>query len=442
VALAGLVTGCWAIALVTASRASVLAPHGLGHFPDWMAGPLHGALRLGHLTRDDLRLDFSLTVAAMYVCFLVAIACARALRPRWIVAAVLLAYAAAFLTPPLMLTDVFNYLNYGRMDAVHHLNPYVHVPAVEPVHDPTFRLSNWHHLRSPYGPLFTLITMAIAPLGVAAGFWILKVVVFAASLGTLVLVSRAARRLGRAPGPAVAFVGLNPLLLVWGLGGDHNDTLMMVLVLAAGAALLAGRDARAGAGLAVALGLKAAVAPIVPVMLLAARRARLAVAGAAAAGVAVAAASLVAFGPHVPNLSQQASLIDTLSLPNLAGFTVGLGGETSALHLALTLALAGVVVGACVAVRRGTPWPQAAGVAIFATLVTASWSFPWYVLWLAPLAALAPARWLRVATLTIGAYLLIAWAPALPRLAQELHWNPWGTDLARVHTLEVKRLLH
>ena len=437
-----MLAGGWAIALVSASRASVLAPHGLGHFPDWMAGPLHGVLHLDHVTPAQLRIDFSVAVVAMYACFLIALACARALRPGWIVAAIVVAHAAAFVTPPLMLTDVFNYLNYGRMDVVHHLNPYVHVPAVEPVGDPTFNLSNWHHLRSPYGPLFTLITMAIAPLGVAASFWTLKALVFAASLGTVALVARAARRLGRSPGAAAAFVGLNPLLLVWGLGGDHNDALMMVLVLAAGTALLAGRDARAGAALAAALGFKAAVAPLVPVMLLAARRSRRALAGIAAAGAAVVAASLAAFGPHLPDLSQQASLIGTLSFPNVLGFTVGLGGETSALRVAMTLALVAVVVWACIAARRGAPWPQVAGAAICATLVTSSWAFPWYVLWLAPLAALAPARHLRAATLVVGAYLMLAWVPALPQLAHALHWNPWGTPLARLHTLEVKRLLH
>ena len=59
------------------------------------------------------------------------------------------------LSPPLNLTDVFNYLNYGRMEYVYHLNPYTTIPALEPHNDPTFLLSNWHGLLSPYGPLFT-----------------------------------------------------------------------------------------------------------------------------------------------------------------------------------------------------------------------------------------------------------------------------------------------
>jgi peptide/nickel transport system permease protein len=45
-----------------------------------------------------------------------------------------------------------------------------------------------------------------------------------------------ARRLGRDPAAAVALVALNPLVLVYGVGGVHNDVLFMALLL--GGALL------------------------------------------------------------------------------------------------------------------------------------------------------------------------------------------------------------
>ena len=61
------------------------------------------------------------------------------------------------------------------MDAVHHLNPSTTIPILEPHSDPSFVLSNWHHLLSPYGQLFTLLTFAVVPLGVAGSFWALKV---------------------------------------------------------------------------------------------------------------------------------------------------------------------------------------------------------------------------------------------------------------------------
>ncbi len=60
------------------------------------------------------------------------------------------------------------------MEVVHHLNPYTTIPILEPHNDPSYILSNWHELLSPYGPLFTLLTFAVVPLGVAASFWVLK----------------------------------------------------------------------------------------------------------------------------------------------------------------------------------------------------------------------------------------------------------------------------
>src|SRR6202011_5746870 len=128
------------------------------------------------------------------------------------------------------LTDVFNYINYGRMEVVHQLNPYTTIPILEPHSDPSYALSNWHQLLSPYGPLFTLLTFAVVPLGVAASFWALKAILTAASLAMILLVWRCARLLGRDPVVAIALVGLNPIVLVWGLGGDHNDALMMFLI--------------------------------------------------------------------------------------------------------------------------------------------------------------------------------------------------------------------
>src|SRR5262249_4063510 len=112
------------------------------------------------------------------------------------------------------------------------LNPYTTIPIVEPHSDPAFTLSNWHQLLSPYGPLFTLLTFAVVPLGVAASFWTLKAILVLASLALLTLVWRCARMLGRGPLQAVVVVGLNPIVLVWGLGGDHNDFLMLLAIVA------------------------------------------------------------------------------------------------------------------------------------------------------------------------------------------------------------------
>jgi hypothetical protein len=246
-ALVVLVAGSLLFVVIAADRPSLFAATShAGFFPGWMAGPL-GGLWPG-LTRNTtaLRFLFTGTMAAMYASYVLALAYVPSiadarLRARWAIAAVVGVHAIFFLAPPMALTDVFNYINYGRMEVVHHLNPYTTYPILEPHGDPSYALSNWHQLLSPYGPLFTLLTFALVPLGVAASFWAIKAVLMAASLGTILLVWRCARLLEIDPVRAIVLVGLNPVVLVWGLGGDHNDFLIVFAIVLGFYLLLLGR---------------------------------------------------------------------------------------------------------------------------------------------------------------------------------------------------------
>ncbi len=229
--LAAILTGCLLLVIAAANRPSLLAATTTAHFfPHWMAGPLGGLWPSLTRSAQGLRYLFSGAVVLMYASYLVGLRYVPRLPARWAIAAVVGAHAIMFLAPPLALTDIFNYVNYGRMEIVHHLNPYTTTPILEPHSDPSFALSNWHQLLSPYGPVFTLMTFAVVPLGVAASFWTLKGLLMLASLATVLLVWRSARLLGRDPVAAIVLVGLNPIVLVWGLGGDHNDFLMMLFV--------------------------------------------------------------------------------------------------------------------------------------------------------------------------------------------------------------------
>lgn len=220
-----------AIVLMAANRPSVLsATSHAGYFPHWMTGPLGGLIPWFARNVITLKCVFSGAIVAMYAAYLGGLVYVPRLRPRWAIATVVAAHFVFFLSPPLALTDIFNYVNYGRMEIVHHLNPYTTIPILEPHNDPSYDLSNWHQLLSPYGPLFTMFTFLVVPLGVPATFWVLKAALAAASLGTLLLVWKCARMLGRDPVKAIVLVGLNPVVLVWGLGGDHNDFLMVFLI--------------------------------------------------------------------------------------------------------------------------------------------------------------------------------------------------------------------
>ncbi len=222
----GVIVVCAAlIVLAAADRPSFLsAPSHYGFFPHWLAGPLGGLWPW--LTRSPRAIKslFTGALVVMYVAYLVGLKYVPGLRARWVIATVVGVHAILFLSPPLALTDVFNYINYGRMGMLHHLNPYTTIPVLEPHSDPSFYLSNWHKLLSPYGPLFTLLTYAVAPLGIAGSLWTLKSLLVAASLGTILLVWRCARLLGQDPVRAIVLVGLNPIVLVWGLGGTTTTS--------------------------------------------------------------------------------------------------------------------------------------------------------------------------------------------------------------------------
>ncbi len=333
VSLLGLVASSLTVVLIAAERPSFLAPVTRpGFFPAWMIGPLRG-LWPG-LTANPSRLAWLVSglTALMFGLYLAAFITAPRLRARWTIAAVLAIHVIFLLAPPLSYTDVFNYVNYGRMGVAHDLNPYVTLPASGPHGDPSFALSNWHHLRSPYGPLFTLVSYALVPLGVKASLWALKLLVCGASLATLGLVWRCARLLGRSPVAAVAFVAFNPIVLIWALGADHNDALMMLFVVLAVYLALRQRPRPswgwAGSALVTAIFVKASAAVLLPVLLVAAAARRRFLAGALLAAVVLALASLFAFGFHLPDLVTQGRLVTAIGIPNLIGLALGQGGET------------------------------------------------------------------------------------------------------------------
>lgn len=468
------------LVVLAADRPSLLAAttH-TGFFPRWMAGPLGGLVP--GLTRNSTKLKYLFTgsLVLMYVSYLVGLKYVPRLRARWAIGAVLAVHGSFFLAPPLALTDVFNYVNYGRMEVVHHLNPYITIPILEPHGDPSYYLSNWHQLLSPYGPLFTIMTFALVPLGVATSFWAIKAILGAVSLATIFLVWKCARLLGRDPIAAIVLVGLNPIVLVWGLGGDHNDFLMVFcivlgfyLLLRSGAWVagdqqtvdepaeggglrvrlrrwlwpLVPLEIGAGVAFVTATAIKASAAVLIPVVLAALLRAprRLVqvLIGMAITTVLVAAASLIAFGLHVPDLSTQSKLVTNVSVPNLIGLALGSGGETETLHVLLSGVLVLTLLFCCVLAWRRRDAITASGWVTVALLVTLPWVLPWYVLWVLPLAALSSSRALRTTALVLGVYFIIAWAPASGLLWNKIGFHPEKTSLGRLHQRYVKELLN
>jgi hypothetical protein len=442
-ALAVMVLAGAALVLLAAQRRSALVPPAKAGFAEWLVGPLRGA---ASFVPDDAPLDsiaFSALVAVMFGCWLVALSGARRAGRRWVLGAIVALHALLLLGPPLPLTDVFNYVNYARLDIVHGLNPYTDLPALLPA-DPSYAYATWHHLLSPYGPLFTIASYALVPLGLAGALWTLKGATIAASLGCLWLVWQLAERRGHDPLWATAFVGLNPLVLVYGVGGVHNDFFMLLAILAGTAAILAGRPARGGAALVTAAGLKVSGGLALPFALAGAapERRRPLLAGAAAAGVALVGLSLLAFGPNLPGLETQSELVTPLSPQNLLGLGLGQGGATAPVRALVGLGLAVTVALLLRATWRGADWPTMAGWATLALVVSLTWEMPWYVLWVLPFAAIGRSRALRRATVVLTAFLLLTLVPITGYLlTHACDCNPGDTKTGKRNAIEIRRHL-
>ena len=452
VALLTLVALSALLVLLSAAHPSFLTPiSNPRFFPAWMAGPLGGLWPPRAISETTLHTLITVIVTVMYLAYVTAIALSGRLRASLVIAALLAIHLAFLLAPPLQYTDVFNYINYGRMGVVHDLNPYTTVPLLEPHNDPAFALSNWHWLVSPYGPIFTLFTYALVPLGVTGAFWTLKLVIGLASLAVLALVWRCAEMLDRDPVRAIALVGLNPIVLVWGLGADHNDILMVLplmlgvylLIRARSAApnlrLAAGRlrisdEHLAAAAFVAAAGIKASAAVVIPIAFAAAPRRRAFAAGIVIAGLALLLASYAAFGAHLPGLGSQTQLVTGIGPANLLGWLLGQGGETDTLRTILTILAGGFVIAAAVRARRpGRDWIVLAGASLFVVWISTSWFAPWYIVWILPFAALAAGRRLTLCLLLVGVYLLLAFGPEVTPLLHALHFDPFGSPLGRQH---------
>jgi hypothetical protein len=439
-ALAALVALALVVVAFATAAPSVLVPRSTTSFPDWLSGPLHGVFAGLTSDRQTVGDGLSVAVVAMGLAYCLGLGAARTLSMRAIVACVVALHLILVLSPPLRLEDMFDYLGYARLGALHGLSPYTHVVA-DAAHDPVYRFTSWHHLTSPYGPLFTAVSYPLAFLPLPVAYWVLKIATMLASLGFLALLCRCARLLGRDPRTVLLFVACNPIFLIYMLGGFHNDVFMLLPSTAAIAFTLERRDRAAGAALMLAVAVKFTAVLLLPFLLLAsppARRRLAVLAGFVLTALPLIALSVGLFGPALPNLKQQAILLTSFSIPNLLGDLIGAGGGAPWL-----LHLADVGVAATVAymlLRRRRDWLAGAGWSMFALLVSLGWLVPWYVVWVLPLAALGTSAWLRRWTIVLSAFLALTFLPTTERVLAEHHIDTM-TGTVGQHSIALQRSL-
>ena len=404
--LSGMMASGVLIAL-SAARTNLLLPESVRPVPGWLAGVFgRGVL--------DLGLGGLIAVLGlMFVSYTVAIRYAHQLSARAVLFCVAGLLALVLLAPPLFSTDMFSYMAYGRIGALYGANPYVHGPSVfalDPVYP--FIAARWVSTPTAYGPLFTALSYLLAPLDVAASVLAYKAIAAISSLVILVVVWNGARLRGLDPVKAVALVGLNPVIIVFGVGGGHNDLLMLAILVTGVYVLLRQKGRTSGALIVTATAVKLTAGLLLPFAFAesargrgGARSHRAVLGGVLAAGLA-GGFSFAVFG------SGPLHLLDTLqdvqdqggvnSVPGFLAMLLGLGSLNGVIGLVLN---AGFVISVAWLLRRvwigELDWITAAGWATLALLLTAGLLLPWYLGWLVPLAALSNDRRLLAASIVM-----------------------------------------
>ena len=136
---------------------------------------------------------------------------------------------------PLFSRDVFSYAAQGEMMS-HSINPYHYGPGtlgsgpyvsgVDPL---------WLNTAAPYGPLFLMLAGWSASLSLHHALITVVLLRFESVAGVALIaycIPKLARSFGRDPGPAFVLAVLNPLTLLALVGGAHNDSIMVGLLLA------------------------------------------------------------------------------------------------------------------------------------------------------------------------------------------------------------------
>ena len=342
---------------------------------------------------------------AMCACFLGALAWARHLPARWALGTVVVVHVIVFLGPVLLSQDIYSYLGYARLQALHHVNPFAHGPALAPG-DPVYRYIGvqWKHVSSTYGPVFSLLSYPLASLSLVGAIYGFKIMATLASLATVWLVWLSARRHGREPLVPAMAVGLNPLVVIYGVGGAHNDLLMIALMMLGVWLALGAQEASGAAAVVAGAAVKATAVAVLPFMLLGRRRPGV-IYGAAAAAVLLGLVSLAVFGTHaldvVSTLRRQQSYVSTDSFPTEVAHLVGLPGVFPVDRAIARVALFAGLVYLLWRTWRGYDWLAASAWTMLAIAVTTTWLLAWYTFWALPLAAVARDRRALIATLVV-----------------------------------------
>jgi hypothetical protein len=392
---------------VAATRTNVLAPESVRPIPGGMAGLFN--LVGFRLSRGEL----VPAVIVMILSYVFAVRYADRVSRRTVIVSVIALNVIVLLAPPLFSTDVFSYQAYAREFAIYHTNPYTHGPnAIEPDLIYNYIGAKWVATPSVYGPVFTLISAPLAWTSIVVSELTFKLIAALCSAGTLLLIWKTARLRNVDPVRGIALYGLNPMVMLYGVGGGHNDFLMVSLMMWGVYATLLKRERTGGVLLMTGTAIKLTGGIVLPFALLANRGSgrnempRRFLTGALLIAAAVTAASFAFFGNGLVHMVHTLKTVQYLGgWQSIPGFLFSVSDvHVTALMRTLTsvILLSSLVWLLWRVWQRKFDWLDGAAWATFAVLVTAWAMLPWYVVWLLPLVAMSKSRRLWGAAIVIS----------------------------------------
>jgi hypothetical protein len=339
-----------------------------------------------------------------------------------------------FAMPPLFSRDVYAYAALGQLTS-RGSNPYTYSPAslrapsylrfVDPL---------WRHAHAPYGPLFMDLGRGISTLAGQSVVTTIESYRLVSLVGLLLIavsVPVLARSTGRQPSAAFILAVLNPMVLLYLVGGAHNDALMLGLLVAGVAVSIQGLPAF---GIVVcALAAEVKIPGLIGVVFIGwtwggqgssyARRCKYLVGAILIAGVTMAVISeLSGLGwGWLSSLSDPGTVISWLDPATALGLATShvLGAVGVAHHVhpvivatrAVGLVAAGLFTVIMMIRSDRYGLPKALGLSLLAIVILGPIVWPWYEAWGIVFLAFVVDRWARRLVLVVSAVACFATAP-------------------------------
>jgi hypothetical protein len=338
-----------------------------------------------------------------------------ALRAGVIALLAAIAAIAAWLIPVMLSSDVYAYAAYGELARLGH-NPYAHAPL--PAGNPIFDAAIWQW-GNPipicvYGPLFVvvaqLVVTALHAFGTALQLDGLRAVSVLSLVLCIPLAFAAYPGTAFARSVAACTIGLNPVAL-WCAAEGHNDALALAVVLA-GVALARNGQPFAGAALAALAGtvklpgVLGAIPGSMP-----GSRARI---GAAFGAIATVALSIPLLHAVTTELAPQGRFAPEASLEAILKPLAFLIVRDDGAATTVAWGVAAIAALACAA--RGVARLREARAEGWIYVALGAWllipnPYPWYSLWLLPLAAAAPGTRPATVALWLSLFSMLRYVP-------------------------------